>query len=186
MSRPVSREFFAKPTLEVAPKLIGKILDANGVSGRIVEVEAYTDDPASHAYRRTKRSAIMFDTYGHVYVYFIYGTNHCLNFTTDRKHVGAILIRAVEPLTGISLMQKRRGVDDLRLLGNGPGKLCQAFAIDLAFTGSVIGDRIKLYHGKAGEIASGPRIGITKAADLPWRFWEEGSLFVSRRMKYEL
>ena len=186
MSRPVSKEFFAKTTLEVAPKLIGKILEANGCSGRIVEVEAYTNDPASHAYRRTKRSAIMFDTYGHVYVYFIYGANHCLNFTTDRKNVGAILIRAVEPLTGISLMQKRRGIEEVKSLCNGPGKLCQAFAIDLVFTGSAIGDRISLYHGKAGAIATGPRIGITKAADLPWRFWEVGNLFVSQSMKYEV
>jgi DNA-3-methyladenine glycosylase len=181
MPRPVSGEFFAKPTLEVAPRLIGMMLEANGVAGRIVEVEAYRDDPASHAFHRTKRSAIMFDTYGHVYVYFIYGTNHCLNFTTERNHVGAVLIRAVEPLTGLELMQQRRGVEEIRLLCNGPGKLCEAFAIDLALNSTRIGDQIRLYHGKAKSVVTGPRIGISKATDLPWRFWEEGSPFVSRK-----
>ena len=181
MPRPVSIEFFAGTTLAVAPRLVGKIVEANGVAGRIVEVEAYTDDPASHAFRRTQRSAIMFDTYGHVYVYFIYGTNHCLNFTTDRHHVGAILIRAVEPLSGIDVMRERRRVDDVRLLCNGPGKLCQAFDITLAQNGTSIGDEVRLYHGRAGSIVTGPRIGISKATDLPWRFWEQGNVFVSRK-----
>jgi len=181
MPKAVATEFFAEPTLDVAPRLIGMVIEANGVSGRIVEVEAYTNDAASHAFRRTARSAIMFDTYGHVYVYFIYGTNYCLNFTTECHHVGAVLIRAVEPLSGISLMQERRGLENVRLLCNGPGKLCKAFGIDLAFTGSAVGDEIRLYHGRAKAIATGPRIGITKAMDLPWRFWEEGNLFVSRK-----
>lgn len=144
-------------------------------------MEAYTDDPASHGHRRTERSAIMHDTYGHVYVYFIYGANHCLNFTTERNHVGAILIRAVEPLSGINLMQSRRGIEEVRSLCNGPGKLCQAFAIDLACNGSKIGDQIKLYHGQSKSIATGPRIGITKATELPWRFFERDNPFVSRR-----
>ena len=180
MPRSVSTRLFSLPTLDVAPQLIGKILDVDGVRGRIVEVEAYTDDPASHGYRRTERSEIMFETYGHVYVYFIYGMYHCLNFTTDREHVGAILIRAVEPLAGIELMQKRRGIHDVKKLCNGPGKLCEAFGIDLDFNWTKIGERIKLYHGKHGLVRTSPRIGITKAADLHWRFFEAGSPFVGR------
>ncbi|HEY3294507.1 MAG TPA: DNA-3-methyladenine glycosylase [bacterium] len=181
MPKQVSIELFAKPTLEVAPRLIGMVMEANGVSGRIVEVEAYTDDPASHAFRRTSRSAIMYDTYGSVYVYLIYGANHCLNFTTDRSSVGAVLIRAVEPLSGMSLMQARRGVEDIRLLANGPGKLCRAFDLDLSYNGSKIGEQIRLFHGKAKGITTGPRIGITKATELPWRFWEEGNGYISRK-----
>jgi DNA-3-methyladenine glycosylase len=180
VSKFVKPSFFASSTLDVAPRLIGKVLEANGVSGRIVEVEAYTDDPASHAFRRTDRSEIMFATYGHVYVYFIYGMYYCLNFTTDRRHAGAILIRAIEPLTGIELMKKRRRVEDVHRLCNGPGKLCQAFGIDLRFNWTEIGDRLKLYAGKSGLVQTSPRIGITKAADLHWRFFEAGNPFVSK------
>ncbi|RPH94485.1 DNA-3-methyladenine glycosylase [candidate division KSB1 bacterium] len=180
MPRLVPLRFFSHPTLEVAPQLIGKILDVDGVCGRIVEVEAYTDDPASHGYRRTERSEIMFETYGHVYVYFIYGMYYCLNFTTDRDNVGAILIRAVEPLSGIEVMRKRRGIHDLRKLCSGPGKLCEAFGIDLDFNWTKIGERVKLYHGKSGLVRTSPRIGISKATDLQWRFFEAGSPFVSR------
>lgn len=172
--------FFAPSTLEVAPRLIGKILKAGKTSGRIVEVEAYTNDPASHGHRRTERSAIMYETFGYVYVYFIYGMYHCLNFTTDRKKVGAILIRAIEPLDGIEIMRKRRSVDDIHRLCNGPGKLCEAFAIDLSHNWTQVGERIKLYEGPASSVGSGPRIGITKAADLHWRFFEKGSQFLSR------
>jgi DNA-3-methyladenine glycosylase len=181
MLRPVSAKFFEKPTIEVAPGLIGKILEARGVTGRIVEVEAYTTDEASHAVRRTDRSAIMYDTCGHVYVYIIYGMYPCLNFTTEKQGVGAVLIRAVEPQTGIDLMRERRGVHDEHSLCDGPGKLCRAFGITLADNGTVVGDTIKLYHGPAGTIQTTARIGITKALDLPWRFYEAGNPFVSRR-----
>jgi DNA-3-methyladenine glycosylase len=180
MSRPVSLKFFAQPTLEVAWGLIGKVIEYKRCSGRIVEVEAYTDDPASHGHRRTERSAIMHDTFGHVYVYFIYGMYHCLNFTTEKDHVGAVLIRAAEPLSGIEMMKKRRGVENERALCNGPGKLCDAFGIDLSINHSRIGEYLKLYHGKAGEVSTGPRIGITKATDLHWRFFEKDNPFVSR------
>jgi DNA-3-methyladenine glycosylase len=145
-----------------------------------VEVEAYTDDPASHGYRRTERSAIMHDTYGHIYVYFIYGMYHCLNFTTDKDQVGAILVRAVEPLSGLQLMKKRRGIDSETKLCNGPGKLCQAFDININVNHSRVGEYLRLYHGRAEEILSSPRIGITKATDLHWRFFEKDSPFVSR------
>jgi DNA-3-methyladenine glycosylase len=180
MPRLLTRASFAQPTLKVAPLLIGKVLTAGGVSGRIVEVEAYTDDPASHGHRRTERSAIMHETFGYVYVYFIYGMYHCLNFTTDRAHVGAVLIRAAEPLTGIEIMRRRRGVTDSHRLCNGPGKLCEAFGIDLSCNWTTVGDRVKLYEGRARIVATSPRVGITKAADLHWRFFEEDNPFVSR------
>jgi DNA-3-methyladenine glycosylase len=177
---PVKQSFFSNSTLEVAPKLIGNVLEVGRCRGRIVEVEAYTDDPASHGFRRTERSAIMFETCGYVYVYFIYGMYHCLNFTTDRHRVGAVLIRAIEPLDGISLMQKRRGVHDVKKLCDGPGKLCEAFGLDLSFNWTKIGERAKLYQGASGLVTTSPRVGITKAADLHWRFFEAGNPFVSR------
>jgi DNA-3-methyladenine glycosylase len=180
MTKSLTSAFFAPPTLEVAPRLIGKVLKVGRTSGRIVEVEAYTDDPASHGHRRTERSAIMYETFGYVYVYFIYGMYHCLNFTTDRKHVGAILVRAIEPLSGIEIMRKRRDVDDVRRLCSGPGKLCEALGIDLSFNWTPVGERIQLFDGLSSSVKTGPRIGITKAADLHWRFFEEGNPFVSR------
>ncbi|MBU0508816.1 DNA-3-methyladenine glycosylase [bacterium] len=179
--RHVSHNFFASSTVDVAPRLIGKVIEFAGFRGRIVEVEAYTDDPASHGHRRTERSAIMYETHGFVYVYFIYGMYHCLNFTTDKSTVGAVLIRAVEPIDGIEVMKKRRGVDDVHRLCNGPGKLCEAFGIDLSLNWTKVGERLKLYHGPAGLVATGPRIGIVKARDLHWRFFEAGSPFVSRK-----
>lgn len=178
--KPISQRFFATSTLEVAPRLIGKVIEFGGCRGRIVEVEAYTDDPASHGHRRTERSAIMYETNGFVYVYFIYGMYHCLNFTTDKDSVGAVLIRAVEPLDGIALMRKRRGVDDVRKLCSGPGKLCEAFGIDLSLNWTKVGDRLKLYDGPAGLVTTSTRIGIAKARDLHWRFFEAGNSFVSR------
>jgi DNA-3-methyladenine glycosylase len=186
MPQLISSDFFARPTLDVAPKLVGKIIEIGGCSGRIVEVEAYTDDPASHGHTRTTRSAIMHDTFGHVYIYFIYGMYYCLNFTTERDQVGAVLIRAVEPLRGIEAMQKRRGVTDVHRLCNGPGKLCEAFGIDLHYNHTLIGDKVKLYAGRAGEIQSGPRIGISKATDLNWRFFEVGNPFVRGGAKSEI
>jgi DNA-3-methyladenine glycosylase len=113
-------------------------------------------------------------------VYFIYGMYHCLNFTTEKSQSGAVLIRALEPLSGIEIMKRRRGVEDARKLCNGPGKLCQAFAIDLRLNGTCIGDKVKLFEGSRGEVATSPRIGIKKATDLNWRFFESGNPFVSR------
>jgi DNA-3-methyladenine glycosylase len=181
LPRLLKPSFFARPTLEVAPDLIGCTLEVDGTSGRVVEVEAYADDPASHAFRRTARSSIMFETHGYIYVYFIYGANYCVNVTTDKHHVGAVLIRALEPLTGIRRMQRRRGTDQLTQLCSGPGKLCQALDIDPKCNWTPVGDRVKIYAGKSGPILSSPRIGITKAADLHWRFYEADNPHVSRR-----
>jgi DNA-3-methyladenine glycosylase len=180
MPKQLNTTFFARSTLVIAPELIGKIMDYNGCTGRIVEVEAYTDDEASHGFRRTERSAIMHDTYGHIYVYFIYGMYHCINFTTEKNSVGAILIRAVEPLSGLELMQKRRGMQESKKLCSGPGKLCQAFGINISLNHSRVGEKLKLYEGQAGKIATSPRIGITKATDLCWRFFEKDNPYVSK------
>jgi DNA-3-methyladenine glycosylase len=180
MPQLLTPSYFAQPTLELAPRLLGAVVSVGECAGRIVEIEAYTDDPASHGHRRTARSNIMHDTYGMVYVYFIYGRYHCLNFTTDRHDTGAVLIRALEPLRGIARMQRRRGVSDVRVLCNGPGKLCAALGIDASFNWTPVGGRVVISAGRAGLVQRSPRIGITKARELHWRFYEEGSEFVSR------
>jgi DNA-3-methyladenine glycosylase len=123
----------------------------------------------------------MHTTHGYIYVYTIYGRNLCVNITTDENFVGAILIRALEPLTKIEVMAKRRGTDELTNLCSGPGKLCQALGIDMSFNWTEVGDRVNLYSGKAGKIISTRRIGITRATDLHWRFIEANNSYVSRR-----
>lgn len=178
----VTSSFFARDTIEVAHDLIGTVLIVGPCEGRIVETEAYTTDAASHSVTRPRQSVGMQQTFGHVYVYFIYGMYYCLNFTTDRDGPGAVLIRAVEPLRGIDLMRERRHTDDLKTLASGPGRLCEAFGIDLDFDGERIGGRIKLKSRRASvDVATSRRIGISKAVDLDWRFFEIGNPFVSRR-----
>jgi DNA-3-methyladenine glycosylase len=175
-------EFFAKDTLTVARDLIGSVLVVGDCEGRIVETEAYTTDAASHSVMRPKQSAVMQQTFGHVYVYFIYGMYYCLNFTTDRSGAGAVLIRAVEPTRGIEEMTGRRGTDDLRKLASGPGRLCNAFGIDLSFNTERIGRRIKVKaRTNAPEIGVSKRIGISRDAHLEWRFYERDNPFVSKR-----
>ena len=174
-------EFFARDTLEVARDLIGAILVVGRCEGRIVETEAYTTDAASHAVTTSNRAALMRETYAHVYVYLIYGMYYCLNLTTERGGTGAVLIRAAEPVRGVDLMVERRGTPDVRKLASGPGRLAQAFGIDLSFNGRPVGREIKVKERVAApEIATGPRIGISRAAELEWRFFERGSPFVSR------
>jgi len=171
---------------DVAPDLIGAQLYVDGVGGTIVEVEAYDhEDPAAHAFgnRRTERNASMFLPGGHVYVYRSYGIHWCLNIVCDEAGVaGAVLIRALEPTRGLDEMRARRGVDDLRLLCKGPGRLCQALGITRAHDGlRVDAPPFELVPRRGTvEVVTGPRIGITKAADLPWRYGLAGSPFVSR------
>lgn len=175
-------EFFARDTVAVARDLIGTMLIAGGCAGRIVETEAYTTDAASHAVIRSRQAALMRETFGHIYVYLIYGMYHCLNVTTERRGTGAVLIRAVEPVRGVELMQARRGTSNLRLLSSGPGRLCAAFAIDLTLNGQPLGRDIGILSRTAAPpISASPRIGITRAAELEWRFFETGNPFVSRR-----
>jgi len=174
--------FFARDTLTVAQELLGKIISVNGMQARIVETEAYGTDSASHAYTRTERSALMYDTHGHVYVYLIYGMYWCLNFTSDKDGAGAVLIRAVEPLGGVEKMKENRKTDKVTNLCSGPGKLCVALGIDKKYNGLKLGNEIKVLDDgfTAGKIVCSSRIGIKDALDLQWRFFVEGNEHVSR------
>jgi len=174
-------DFFAGNSCTVARALIGAVLRVGSCSGAIVEVEAYRTDAASHALTRPRQGAMLKDTYGRIYVYLIYGMYHCLNITTERGGVGAVLIRAVEPIEGLTQMRLRRGCDDLLNLTNGPGKLCQAFGIDRSYHGEVVGQRLTIHPSlQPSPISQGPRIGITKATGLPWRYFAPGNRFVGR------
>ncbi len=175
----LSSEFFARPTLEVAPALIGCLIRYRSCLVRIVEAEAYTDDEASHGFRRTPRSAIMHDSFGHLYVYRSYGVHFCMNFTTDRRHSGAVLIRAAEPIEGLGQMRRRRGDVHEKELCKGPGNLTCALGVTLELNESLIGEKIEVLEGTTSSIACSTRIGISKAKELPWRFFDPSSLSVS-------
>ena len=181
----LTRNFFNRSVLEVAPDLIGVTLLVNGVGGRLVEVEAYHHtEPAAHSFRgQTERNAIMFGPPGYVYVYRSYGIHWCLNFVCEPKgSAAAVLIRAIEPTAGLAAMRRRRGVADERLLCSGPGRLCQALGITRANNGLAL-DRppFELFARQGGEeVVAGPRIGLTKAVELPWRYGEKGSRFLSK------
>ncbi len=194
MPDPIPRAFYARSALEVAPDLLGAILvrelDGQRLAGRIVEVEAYLggEDAASHAFRGpTPRNRSMFGPPGHAYVYLIYGVHHCLNIVTGPEGDGqAVLIRALEPLEGIELIRvNRRGVAH-RQLTNGPGKLCQALAIDRRLDGHdlCLGETLWLEPGPQPEesICAGPRVGVRGddlALNRPWRFYLKGNPYVS-------
>ena len=184
---------FLRPTLSVARALLGSMLwtrmDGQFTAGMIVEVEAYLggQDPAAHSYRgQTERTRAMFEIGGTCYVYFIYGMHFCVNVSTGPRGVGeAVLIRAIEPLEGLEVMQDRRKVPRMRDLSNGPGKLCQALGIDSRVYGEHFStsQKIGLAPGRkfrSSAIATGPRIGIRQAADRPWRFFVRNNPFVSK------
>jgi DNA-3-methyladenine glycosylase len=176
---------FERSVHEVAPELVGAELYVDGVGGVIVELEAYHyEDPAAHGYRgRTERNASMFGPPGHAYVYRSYGIHWCLNFVCEPVgSASAVLIRALEPLAGLELMRRRRGVEALRLLCSGPGRLCQALAVTRKHDGLALDEPpFELRPRRHDvEIVTGPRIGITKAAELPWRYGLAGSAFLSR------
>ncbi|WP_093556515.1 DNA-3-methyladenine glycosylase [Pseudoduganella namucuonensis] len=178
---------FNAPSFVVAPQLIGTTVLVNGAGGRIVEVEAYDrDDPASHTYGGpSARNAAMFGPPAHAYVYLSHGIHWCLNFVCQEEGHGAgVLIRAIEPLRGLEAMRVRRGQLDERMLCSGPGKLCQAMAVTREHNGlSLAGAPFALAaRDPAVEVAvvAGPRIGISKAVEVPWRFGEAGSRFLSR------
>jgi DNA-3-methyladenine glycosylase len=190
----IRRSFYEQSTLDVARQLLGKYLvrkhpDGTTV-GRIVETEAYVgpDDKACHASRgRTARTEIMFGPAGHAYVYLVYGFHHMLNIVTEQMDFpAAVLIRAVEPVGGVALMKKRRGIEELRQLASGPGKLCEAFAIDRDLNGSDLCGSV-LYIRDDGDSTPGvvarPRIGVDYAGTWkhkPWRFLIKDSEFVSK------
>jgi DNA-3-methyladenine glycosylase len=177
---------FAADSHEVARALIGATLLVDGVGGIIVETEAYDhEDPASHSFSGpTPRNAVMFGPPGRAYVYRSYGIHWCLNFVTREKDHGAgVLIRAIEPQHGLDLMRARRGLDELRLLCSGPGRVGQALGITHELNGLRL-DRppFKVLAAPEGlPVATGPRIGISKAIDVPWRFGLAGSRYLSAK-----
>lgn len=181
---PLTRSFFERETVEVARDLVGIWLLHEGVGGPLVETEAYTDsdDPASHAFRGpTRRNRPMFEEPGRAYVYFIYGNHYCLNVVAHPPgRAGAVLLRALEPRMGTEAMVARRGRAQPRLLASGPGRLCQALAIDRTHNGECMLGWLGASMVIA-SVSSGPRIGIRQAVDRPWRFCHSGSPWVSRR-----
>lgn len=187
--------FYQQTTIDVAKQLLGKYLvrqhpEGNTI-GRIVETEAYVgpQDLACHASKgRTARTEVMFGPAGHAYVYFIYGFYNMLNLVTEANdHPAAVLIRAVEPVSGIDLMKSRRQLDELRALASGPGKLCQAFAIDRSLNGADLCDGVLYVEDRSEPLPkfqATPRIGVDYAGkwkDKPYRFFIRGSEFVSKR-----
>jgi len=169
---------------EVARALIGAELLLAGLGGIIVETEAYDrTDPASHSYRGpTARNAAMFGPVGRAYVYRIYGLHWCLNLVCGEEPGGAVLIRALEPTRGLEIMAERRGVSDPRALCSGPARLCQALGVTGEHDGlNMIEPPFSLSRGtEDAPVITGPRIGITKGAETPWRFGLAGSRHLSR------
>ena len=179
----LTRRWFARDAPDVAADLLGKVLVVDGdrgrVSGRIIETEAYTaDDPASHSFNGpTKRNEVMFGPPGHLYLYLSYGIHCCANVVTGRPGDGqAVLIRAIEPVAGIDAMRERRPGRGDRRLADGPGKLCAALGIDLSMNGIDLTDpaaAVRLLDDSTrppSDPIVGPRVGISKALDRPWRY----------------
>ena len=176
------REFYSRDTVKVAENLLGKKvirkIGRQEMSGIITETEAYRykDDPASHAFRKiTKRNKIMFENVGLAYVYFTYGIHFCFNVVAKNSKfaAGAVLIRAIKPEKGITIMQENRGNIDLKNLSNGPAKLTQALAITKEHYGIDLTKNLKLHISegiKPKKICASPRIGIKKATDKLWNF----------------
>jgi DNA-3-methyladenine glycosylase len=184
----LGRDFFARSVHKVAPDLVGATLLFNGVGGIIVEVEAYHHtDPAAHSFGgRTARNAVMFGPPGYAYVYRSYGIHWCVNLVCEPEgSASAVLVRALAPTHGLPLMRRRRGVADERLLCAGPGRVCEALGITQAHNGLALDQppfALRARDGKV-DVAIGPRIGISKAADLPWRYGFAGSRFLSRPLR---
>jgi len=183
----VDPAFFDRPVLDVARALIGWTLLVDGVGGVIVETEAYhAGDPAAHSYAgRTVRNAAMFGPPGRAYVYRSYGLHWCLNVVGGAEEAAAVLIRALEPTDGLTTMAERRALADPRLLCAGPGRLAQALGITAALDGAPLGRAPFAWRPPTGapDLVAGPRIGITRAADEPWRIGLAGSRYLSRRFR---
>src|SRR5579864_685033 len=185
LGKRLTKDFFGRSVHKVAPDLIGATLLFEGAGGTIVEVEAYHHtEPAAHSYNGpTPRNRVMFGPPGFAYVYRSYGIHWCANFVCEKEaSASAVLIRAIEPTHGLAAMRRRRGVDDPRMLCSGPGKLCEALGITGKHSGLPL-DRLPFsLHARIDkpDIAIGIRIGITKAAELPWRYGLKGSKFLSK------
>jgi len=196
----IPREVFARPSVEVAPDLLGCVLEHETPDGlvavELTEVEAYAgrSDPASHAYRgKTPRNAVMFGPPGHAYVYFTYGMHFCVNMVClgEEGSASAVLLRAGAIIAGEDLARARRTRGETRVarrdLARGPARLCQALAIDKSLDGAdvcVAGSALRVCAGagnpsRSAEIVTGPRVGVSSAAEIPWRFWYEGDPTVS-------
>lgn len=178
--------FFDRPARDLAPALLGFRFEVDGVGGRIVETEAYAqDDPASHSFAGpTARNAAMFGPPGCAYVYRIYGLHFCMNVVAARGE--AVLLRALEPTTGLDVMRLRRRAEDARLLCAGPGRLCEALAVTRDLDGRPLDAppfRLAPPDAPPGEIAIGRRVGIAKAAEAPLRFALRGSPYISKPMR---
>ena len=176
--------FFAREVTGVARDLIGATLLVNGVGGIVVETEAYAaDDPASHSFRGLKRrNAVIFSEPGRAYIYRSHGLHWCLNAVCEPGH--GVLIRALEPTQGLNRMRQRRGVSDDQLLCAGPGRLCEALGIDGRLYGAPLDKppfRMLPAEGTRAVVAT-PRIGLSKAVEVPWRFVDGTSRFLSRRL----
>ena len=189
----MNKDFFNKDTITVAKNLLGKILQIDSAegttSGIIVETEAYLhNDPAAHSFKGPNlKNASLFKPAGTAYIYFTYGMYYCFNVATNQEGVGeGVLIRAVEPLAGVELMKKRRGIDDLHNLANGPAKLVIALGIKKEMNGTPIGERIKILDQNLNkkdklEIVETTRIGISKAKEEKLRFYIKNNPFVSKK-----
>jgi DNA-3-methyladenine glycosylase len=191
MVAPISRreaqarqaELFHTHSAKAARALIGWTLCLDGVGGRIVETEAYHhEDPASHSFSGpTARNAVMWGPPGRIYVYRSYGIHWCMNLVCVEGPGSAVLIRALEPTHGLDVMIARRGLDDPRRLCSGPGNVCQALGVTRAHDGMAVDQApFALEPGPAAKIAVGARIGISKAMEVPWRFGEAGSRYLSK------
>ena len=180
---------FTAPVAEVAKSLIGAQLFLDGVGGTIVETEAYDQaDPASHGFSgQTERNSVMFGPAGHAYVYRSYGLHWCLNIVCmPAGHAAAVLVRALEPTAGCEQMRQRRGIQDKRLLCSGPGRLAQALGVSGELNGSRLDSPPFWIIPRRTEttVVSGPRVGISKAREVPWRFAQAGSKFLSRPLAF--
>ena len=185
LGKPLKRAFFGRSVHQVAPDLIGATLLVNGVGGIIVEVEAYHHtEPAAHSFRGpTPRNRVMFGPPGFAYIYRSYGIHWCVNFVCEKEgSASAVLIRALQPTHGLAAMRRRRGLHDERSLCSGPGKLTEALGITDEHNGLALDAAPIALHARIGkvDVATGLRIGITKAVELPWRYGLKGSRFLSK------
>jgi DNA-3-methyladenine glycosylase len=185
MPKRLTRAFFNRSVHDVAPDLIGATLLFAGRGGPIVEVEAYHHtEPAAHSFRGpTARNAVMFGPAGYTYVYRSYGIHWCVNFVCEPEgSASAVLIRAIQPTVGLAALRRRRGVADDRLLCSGPGRVCEALGISATHNGLPL-DQLPFQlfaRESVVEVVVGVRIGITKAAEKPWRYGLKGSRFLSK------